>query len=153
MLSSDILEQQFGQTELNIIKQTPEYRIIQTVAKKDSAVLELSFVTFDRTDAFPIVHAQVLKGSSMGKAYHASGIEFERDIKSVSKLPVPISLQNYFQQKGLSTIVEVSILVGQDHVHYCDIIEIYHPSVKWPQEVTTHNSNIQSRLELVSKLL
>ena len=153
MLSSDVLEKQFGPTELHVLKQTTTYRIIQTIATNTKTVLELSFVTFDTTNAFPAVHQHILAGASVGKAYQHAGIMFRRDVRSVSTSPVPNILKRFFELSQQVTIVEVSIHVGPEKSHYCDIIEIYAQSVEWPQPITTTNSSVTNRLAKIATLL
>lgn len=153
MLSSDVLEKQFGPTELHILKQTNTYRIIQTIAVKTRMVLELSFVTFDRINVFPAVHQHILAGASIGKAYQQAGIMFHRDVRSISTSPVPHILKRFFELSQQVTIVDVSIHVGPEKSHYCDIIEIYAQSVEWPQPITTTDPGLTNRLDKIVTLL
>ncbi|CAN5410902.1 hypothetical protein BH10PAT4_BH10PAT4_0750 [soil metagenome] len=153
MLSSDVLEKQFGPTELRILQQTNKYRIIQTIAVNTKMVLELSFVTFDRINVFPAVHQLILDGGSIGKVYKEAGIFFYRDVRSISTSPVSNILKRFFELSQVLTIVEVSIFVGPEKSHYCDIIEIYAQSVEWPQPVTTTDSDASNRLKEILTLL
>jgi hypothetical protein len=153
MLSSDILEQQFGPTDLHVLRQTDTYRIIQTIDRSDKSVLELSFVTFDTTTAYPAVHKAVRNGTSMGKAFRDANVKFVREIQSVRWSNMPKKLQSYFTSSESVTIVEVSIFVGPEHAHYCDIIEVYHPRVSWPQSPTTDDTTLPRTLLTFLELL
>lgn len=153
MLSSDILEQQFGPTDLHVLQQTDSYRIIQTINRSDKSVLELSFVTFDKTTTYPAIHQAVRSGTSMGKAFRDANVEFVREIRSVRWSNMSEKLQSYFSSSKPVTIVEVSIFVGTEHIHYCDIIEVYHPSVSWPQPPTTDDTTLPRTLVAFLELL
>lgn len=135
MLSSEILEEQFGPTRLLVLKQNSQQRIIETLTLDTDQVLELSLVTFDpqNVNAFPKIHKKIMSGISMGKAYKQAGISFKRVANSVVHTTLPTELQSEFDQKGLGTIVDVDIFVGEQNVHYCHILEIYSPAVSWPK--------------------
>lgn len=155
MLSSDILEQQFGATKVVIIKQTSGYRIIKTVANTNGQTLELSLVTFTRNTArFPDIHKKIIKGSSIGKAFKQAGVSFVRTVHSITHAPLQPTLQSSFNDTRLATIVDVDIYVGDDMVHYCHIIEIYSSEVDWPQPKTpTNNNDVRSALQHFSELM
>ncbi len=134
VLSSDILEQQFGQTELKVLYRSDIARIICTKTKPNGKVLELSFVTFIKTgiDKFPTVHREILDGKSMGKAFRDHGIEFKRKTKAVYRNTFPAI---FSEDSGkYSTIVSVSILAGTHETPYAEILETYSPEVKWPRQ-------------------
>jgi hypothetical protein len=153
MLSSDILEQQFGPTDLHIVQQTDSYRIIQTIDRSDKSVLELSFVTFDTATTYPAIHQAVQSGASMGKAFRDGNVPFVREIQSVRWSNMPKKLQSYFSSSEPVTIVEVSIFVGPEHAHYCDIVEVYHPHVSWPQSPTIDDTTLPQTLLTFLELL
>lgn len=132
VLSSDILEQQFGQTELKVLYRSDIARIICTKTKPNGKVLELSFVTFIKTgiDKFPTVHREILEGKSIGKAFRDHGIEFKRKTKAVYRDTFPdIFSENLGEY---STVLSVSILAGTDKTPYAEILETYSPQVRWP---------------------
>jgi F0F1-type ATP synthase delta subunit len=135
MLSSEILEEQFGPTRLVILKQNSKQRIIETLAKDTKQVLELSVVTFDQENihTFQEIHKKVIAGTSIGKAYKQAGVSFTRKVNSTVRTILPAVLEAEFNQKGLTTIVEVDIYVGKQKIHYCHILEIYSPDVAWPK--------------------
>jgi hypothetical protein len=155
MLSSDILEEQFGPTRLVILKQDSQHRIIKTVSIASGEVLELSLVTFDSNSAaiFPEIHQKVLLGYSMGKAYREAHIPFIRDVRSITHNPLPPRLASYFDQSGSATIVDVDIYVGKAKTHYCHILEIYNATVTWPANNTKSSSTIVSKLDIFEKLI
>lgn len=153
MLSSDILESQFGGVDLHILKQTDEQRVIQTIARDDDSILELSFVTFINRDAFPDIHERIVNGTSMGTAYRDVNIAFERSVRSIRRAVIPQKLQRYIPSPQPSTIIELSTFVGPKKIHYCDIIEIYSSKVHWPQPLTTSDTSVPDSLDAVSKLL
>jgi hypothetical protein len=133
-LSSDILEQQFGPTEIGILLQDDTTRIICTKTIAASQVLELSKVTFvhDGVSKFPAIHQEILRGQSMGKAFRAHDVAFVRKVQSVQRTPLPEAFSRRFQSNGPATVVEVSILVGEGETLYATILETYSPKVVWP---------------------
>ncbi len=135
MLSSDVLESQFGPTKLVVISQDQKYRVIETVEKKNNTVLEVSFVTFnlDAIGTYLDIHQKIIDGSSMGKAFREAGIKFIRDVRSISHNSAAPHIQNRFGRDGLATIIEVDILIGPDKLQYCHINENYNPMVVWPE--------------------
>jgi hypothetical protein len=155
MLSSDILEKQFGQTKLTIVRQNDKHRIIKTVAVRNRQTLELSLVTFDAVGItlFPEIHNTILSGRSMGKAFRDANISFIRDTHSVTKVVLPTNLDSYFLGAGHATIVDVDIVVGNHNTHYCHIIEIYSPLVTWPVNDMPVSSSISSALDNFEALM
>ena len=155
MLSSDILEEQFGATRLVVVMQDETHRVIQTVAGDSGEALELSLVTFNPRSStlFPHVHKAILDGESMGKAYRTANIPFSRTIRSTSSVFVPESLQAQFTSTGVATIVDVDIFVGDDQARYCNILELYSPAVAWPDSVDDQSQNIKEALQNFEELL
>ena len=155
MLSSDILEQQFGPTELVIVSQNKKHRTIQTIATQSRAVLELSIVTFDTMNItlFPEIHEQILQGSSMGKAFRDAAIEFVRDVHFVTRNVIPAKIQTMFSSQDAATIIDVDILVGPNKSHYCHITEIYNPIVAWAMSDDPQSPNVEQALRQISKML
>ena len=155
MLSSDILEQQFGPTELVIVSQNKKHRTIQTIATQSHAVLELSVVSFDRmnTILFPEIHEQILQGSSMGRAFKNAAVDFFRDVHFISHSAVPANIQTIFTNQNAATIIDVDILIGPDKIHYCHITEIYNPIVVWPISSKPRSLNVEQALRQISKML
>jgi hypothetical protein len=135
LLSSDILERQFGPTELTVLYQGGTSRIICTKAKASGQVLELSFVNFTRAGAekFPEVHRAVLAGTSMGKAFRASSVAFRRKERIVHSNDLATHFGRQFGGEGPATILEVTILAGPDKTPYAEILETYSPAVRWPR--------------------
>lgn len=150
MLSSDILEQQFGPTKVIIIKQNSYIRVINTVVADRGQVLELSMVRFDASGAnkYSHIHANIVAGESIGKAFRAAGVEFIRKTQYQTTSSLPDKIQKQFGVKGMPTIVGVSIFVGKPQIHYCDIFEIYSPLVKWPS-ARDDVVNVQPNIELL----
>jgi hypothetical protein len=135
MLSSDILEQQFGPTKIAVLYQDAAARIICTKVAATGQVLEISSVGFVRrgVQAFAHVHKDIAGGQSMGKAFRARNIPFTRLTKAAYKRAVPASFGRLFGAARYATVVEVAIVVGADHIPYADIIETYSPHVQWPE--------------------
>jgi hypothetical protein len=134
LLSSDILEAQFGPTEVVVLHQNGSERIICTKVLAGGQVLELSRVLFEGAgvEKFPEVHRAVVAGQSMGKAFRAAGIEFVRETKGAYQQLLPASLKRWFDSSEAATVVDVSILVGADQIPYAQILEVYSPAVYWP---------------------
>lgn len=140
-LSSEILEEQFGPTAVDVLFQDDGHRISQTRATKDNRILELSYVMFDPdgTEAFPEIHQQIRDGESIGKAFTEANIAFTRETTAVFRSHVPGVFQDKFASDQMPWITNTTILVGTDSVRYATILEMYHPDVKWPNPVTGHS--------------
>lgn len=138
MLSSDILEQQFGETTVEILHQDSKSRIICTKVISTGQVLELSRVVFDPKGAaqFSKIHQTVKTGKSMGKAFKDAGVDFVRQTQSVSIQKLPPNFGKQFGSNKPATVVEVAIFVGTDKVPYARILETYSPFVGWPEPTT-----------------
>jgi hypothetical protein len=154
-LSSDMLEQQFGPSELEILLQEGMTRIICTKATASGLVLELSQVTFIKTGIteFPEAHHAVVAGQSMGKAFRAHEINFRRQVKRVCRLSLPNTFKQWFGSGDLATVVSVSILVGPDLSPYADILEVYSPAVRWPRVGKEPDAELLSAIQTFSKSL
>lgn len=155
MLSSDLLEKQFGPTRLVILRQDVQHRIIKTISVNSGKVLELSLVTFNANSAavLPEVHQKIRLGSSMGKAYREAHIPFIRDVQSITHSPLPPTLKSHFDQPGSATIIDVDIYVGKARTHYCHILEIYNAAVRWPADSTQSSPVIVDELDIFEKLM
>ncbi len=157
-LSSDILERQFGPTEIAILRQDAALRIICTKAVADGRVLELSYVRFKQASAFRFeeAHQAVLSGTSMGKAFRAGGLAFVREERSVYRQAaraLPKVFRDRFQAQGTAVIVDVMIRVGNDATPYAEILEVYSPAVSWPQAGRHIDPDTMKRLRDFQRLL
>lgn len=134
ILSSDILEQQFGPTAIEVLAQDATTRITCTKVISSQQILELSYVEFmkDGSDAFPVVHQAVISGQSMGKAFRAHDIEFHRHIQATYRCNLPHNFGRWFGSNDPALVVLVSIFVGPDKTPYAKILETYSPAVSWP---------------------
>jgi hypothetical protein len=133
-LSSDILERQFGPTNVQILYQDDASRSICTKVVATGQVLELSRVAFLQPgiNEFPEVHAAVVAGQSMGKAFKTRDIPFHRETHAAFQFDLPDGFCRQFKSSGLASVVEVSIFVGQQKIPYAKILETYSPAVSWP---------------------
>ena len=136
VLSSDILEQQFGATEIEVLHQDEQVRIIATYAKGSGRILELSRVIFKNEGiaAFPDTHRSVLAGESIGKAFRKAQIPFGRKVSGVYRQTLSGSFNQRFKSSKPAIVVPVSILVGSDKLPYAEIIETYTPELVWPPQ-------------------
>src|SRR5665213_2972875 len=127
MLSSDVLEQQFGPTQVEILYQDDACRVVQTRVLKSRKILELSCTVFSEGGVrdFPHVHAEITAGESMGKAFREAGVAFTRKTQTISSLPVPAYFSKRFGDSGPATVIEVDILVGHQRTSYARIAEVY----------------------------
>lgn len=137
-LSSDILEEQFGATTVDILFQDGNKRIIQTRLLSDDRILELSYVQFEPAGiaTFPGAHAEVRAGGSMGKVFVKRHIPFFRDSSALFRNPVPEMFQTKFQSQAMALVTNTAIFVGDEKVRYATILEVYHPDVRWPDPET-----------------
>lgn len=156
-LSSDILEGQFGPTELDVLRQDGQVRIIRT-RTTGGQLLELSLVSFKTSpiDGLREAHEDVLAGRSMGKAFRDRGLPFKRQVRAVYEADVsvlPPIFQRTFETSGAATVVNVSILAGPEQMAYADILEVYNPAVSWPQSAGQIDADTSKRLEDFAQLL
>src|SRR5258708_17269854 len=133
-LASDILEGQFDATEVEVLRQDDETRIICTRAAASGQVLEISQVTFlpAGKERFHDVHQAVLAGESMGKAFRQRGISFHRKVQAAYSYGLPPRFERWFGNNGQATIIEVAVVVGPDDTPYANILETFSPAVDWP---------------------
>jgi hypothetical protein len=156
-LSSDILEGQFGPTEVKVLLQDSRERVICT-RTADGRILELSRVSFKLRgmEEFADVHRQVRSGTSMGKAFRDNGISFRRVTHAAYKLAagrLPAVFSQRFGIGGPATVVDVSILVGPRDTAYADILEVYSPAVSWPAAARGPDRQAADRLRAFGRLL
>jgi hypothetical protein len=154
MISSDVLEAQFGPTEVDVLFQNQSERIIQTRVLATGQILELSWVSFnqDGIGEFPEAHARIAGGESMGKVYRSLGIDFRRNTTSVTKINVPKNLEQRFGTSGLATVIQVEILVGPKKTQYCTILETYIPELIWPEEATATKPSLDALEDFSQRL-
>lgn len=136
MISSDVLEQQFGATDIEVWHQDTKVRIICTKVVATGQILEVSRVSFvpDGVLAFAKVHNDIVAGQSMGKAFRAHNISFVRRTISAYKRVLPAGFGKVFDGNRPANVVLVSIFAG-NNIHYADILETYSPAVVWPQKM------------------
>ena len=151
MLSSDILEEQFGPTQVDVLLQDDQTRIIRTRVVATGQILEASRVTFDSkgVKAYPKIHKTVVAGQSMGKAFRDTGIAFVRKTESVASQKVPAVFAEQFKNTQPATVVAVTILVGPKKTQYAQILEVYAPEVKWPEPAKTDPKNLEQFAQLL----
>lgn len=151
-LSSDILQEQFGPTSLEVILQSSDERIIQTVA--EDKVLEVSYVQFTPASKqkFPETTKALERGASMGQAFRDAGIVFRRSTRFVSKIASSRLFSELFGGGEFVWVVGVDIAVGDAQYEYASIIEFYNPRVAWP-EVPHELTKIQQQQVEISRNL
>ena len=146
-LSSDILEQQFGPTVIEILYQDAHTRVICAKSKKTELVLELSRVEFIKsgTHEFPQIHQEIVEGTSIGKAFRAHAVTFVREVKNTYQCTLPDNFLRWYGNSGPATVVSVSVLVGPKKSLYANILETYSSEVRWPYPHTIPtNDQLQS---------
>jgi hypothetical protein len=158
-LSSDILEHQFGPTELEVLQQDKSQRIIATKAVGSGQILELSQIRFcpEGVGVFTAIHQKILAGSSMGKTFREQGMAFERQVHAVYRCEqqdVPAIFSKRFgTSEGRLTVIDVSILAGPHRTPYADILEIYSPEVAWNLTDAAMDSEVADRVHTFGKTL
>jgi hypothetical protein len=154
-LSSDVLERQFGETELEVLYQQDDERIIATRTAATGRVLELSHVRFrpEGTARFQDIHEAVRGGTSMGKAFRAEHVAFQRRLRAAYHTGLPSVLAGRFEAGEQATIIDLTVLAGTDHVPYADILEVYAPDVAWDVDPREADEQLAGRLTAFAKLL
>lgn len=134
VLSSDILERQFGPTEVKILLQDETTRVIATKAAGDGRILEVSWVVFasDAVASFPGPYQDMLAGKSMGKAFRAHGMEPHREVNNAFTYDLPAPFYRWFAGTHDATVVGLSILAGPNQKFFAEVLETYRPEVEWP---------------------
>ncbi|MEK7059414.1 MAG: hypothetical protein AAB971_01515 [Patescibacteria group bacterium] len=155
ILSSDILERQFGPTEIDVLHHLDEIRVIQTRALSTGQTLEISLVEFDSlgTREFEAAHQEILAGKSIGKTFRDHGIEFVRDQQAAEIRVLPPGFGKQFGNVQFATVVSVAIFVGANRLPYAEILETYSPEVIWPEASDQLSREQLSRLELLTKFI
>ena len=154
-LSSDILENQFGPTELEVLYQDAATRVICTKTVGSGQVLELSLVSFvpAGVERFADVHQAILAGESIGKAFRAAGVQLNRDFEGGYKYALPASFEQRFASREPATVVDVAILVGEHNTPYARILETYSPEVEWKLREIEPTPDQLARIQLLDELL
>lgn len=136
MLSSDVLEKQFGPTHVEVMRHDTATRIIRTLTEADQ-VLEVSWVVFEPAgvQSFTGVHEEMGRGASMGKAFESAGVKFTRKNERSRRLLLPFFNEEHFDCEGRATASEVDVVAGDERIPYASILEIYSPAVRWPVPV------------------
>lgn len=142
-LASDKLEKKEGPTEIEVMFQDENSRIICTRSVGDRSVLEVSLVIFapDAAESFPDVFEAMKNGESMGKAFRSRGIEFHRQINSGSTCDLPPAFERWFGNAKGATVIDLVAAVGPDRKPFAKILETYRSGI-WPQftgELTPDN--------------
>src|SRR5689334_21544837 len=117
VLSSDVLEAQFGPTDVEVLLQNEDERITSTATIKNGIpdqTLEISQVRFKEEGAakFPDVHQAVIEGQSIGKALRAAGVALSRSVYAGYKYSLPANFNRCFGSNKPATVFGVKILVG-----------------------------------------
>lgn len=160
LLSSDILERQFGPTGLEILWQDIDgtARIIATRVLATWQVLELSQVAFKEPGLteFAAIHHEVLAGESMGKAFRQHNVDFTRQVNAAYRYDqhdLPASFTEQFGSSKPATVIDVSIMAGSHNLHYADILEVYSPEVLWNLHAGEMDPEIVERVRTFGNLL
>lgn len=134
ILSSDVLEAQFGTTAVEVLYQDMQTRVICTKVVSSGQILELSRVEFVPAGvaAFVAIHRSIVAGQSMGKAFQAHGIAFVRETRSVCRCTLPDGFNHRFGSTAQACVMVVAIFVGDHKTPYAHILETYSPEVTWP---------------------
>lgn len=131
VLSSDLLEAQFGPTELLVLHDDGMERVIGTNSASGQH-LELSLVRFriEMSRAHPAVWRQLQAGSSMGAAFRQAGFDFQRTDQQAYQLRLPEPLSQWFGSLAPATVIQLVVVANTQPL--ADVFEIYHPEVRWP---------------------
>jgi hypothetical protein len=154
-LSSDILEKQFGPTQIDVLHHDEEVRFVQTRVKETGQILELSFVGFHApvVDKFEEIRQEVMNGKSLGKAFRDRGVAFVRQQQVAVRLELPDVFGKKFASSGLVTVVAATIVVGDEQLEYAEVLETYSPDVSWPEIGGELSDEQSSKLELLTKFV
>ena len=155
MLSSDILERQFGPTEVEVLYQDAKTRIIRTLAADSRQILEVSRVVFVQSgiEKFPGTHRAVTEGASMGKAFRADGIKFIREELGAYRHALPAIFKEVFGSSQPATVVEVLVLAGPGKTPYARILETYSPDVRWPRHIGEPTAGQLAKIRALGEFL
>jgi para-aminobenzoate synthetase component 1 len=137
LLSSDIIEKQFGSTFIEVLFQDKNRRIICTKTQDDKKIIEISVVEFVESgiSQYPKTHQSIINGESMGKAFKKSGIEFYRQTVAAKNITLPVIFNRSFLTSKPATAVSVNIMVGHNKTPYAHITELYSPELIWPERL------------------
>jgi hypothetical protein len=129
-LSSDLLEAQFGPIDIDVVRDNGKERIIRTVAEKSGQVLEISHVLFC-AGVSEKLHAmrRTIAGQSMGKAFQAAQVPFQRHNYAGYKYDLPENFIDQYGSDEAATVLAVKVFAGDEYELFADILETYHPDV------------------------
>ncbi|MDP1694074.1 MAG: hypothetical protein Q8L34_00880 [Candidatus Woesearchaeota archaeon] len=161
MLSaSELLEQIFGPLEIKIVNQDQEKRTSYDRESlritQDGKVLVYNLVTFNLPILFKQEHATILQGNPIGPTFQHYRHHIIRVTRCIFPFASPTSLADLFQTKSNSIVKVVDFYVYQKSrsTKYAEIIEIYSPRVRFPDEdypFETENGLIQKTSQILEK--
>jgi hypothetical protein len=149
LLASDILESQFGECKITVLRQQKSERAVAVAAMSNLQILELAHVTFapNAGEQHHDAHKHILAGEAMGKTFKSLGVPFFRQTRMVSISTLPANLKTLMAESKRATVVEVTVYVGHDPIAYAQILEIYSSKVAWPERINTPSTAVTKALE------
>lgn len=130
-LVSDLLEEQFGSCNIEILSQDERKRLV--AVSSAGRVIEIAYTKFvqNGVKAFPEVHQTIIDGESMGRAFKIKNVDFYREVRLSKIYPVSGLIAGYFGNENQSLrLIVVDIYVGAMKAHYAQITEIFAPDVR-----------------------
>ncbi|HEY8108806.1 MAG TPA: hypothetical protein VIF43_02250 [Patescibacteria group bacterium] len=138
LLTTDIMEAQFGPVHAEVLSQTRRRREVAVKVRRTGQVLEYAVVSFDPAGAaaYPAIDRKIRRGSLMGQTFRDAGVPFLREENPPTKVRLSERLRELFgasEEHGLR--IDATILVGLGRLCYARNHETYSPAIKWPGQV------------------
>lgn len=136
LLTTDIMEAQFGPVEASVLFQDERRREVVVRVRRTKQVLEFARVTFAPAGAaaYPAIDRRIRGGALMGKAFRDAGVEFRRRQEPPARRELSGRLRELFAAgDGPGLCVSASILVGPEELPYAENRETYSPAIEWPE--------------------
>ncbi len=132
-LASDVLEQQFGPCEIEVLYQN-EVERLAAIKALTGEVLELAMTNFDKqgTLAFRDIHEKIAAGAAMGKTFHEMNVIFTRELRAIGRHALSASFAPYIDTSHPSTVIVADIYVGPAKTRYARVAEVFSHKVQWP---------------------
>lgn len=169
-LASDVLEGQFdGPCTLNVLSQleVPDEeglgrnKVVRLVEIKapSGQVVELALTKFkvvtweELGTELAVTHQKVMNGAPMGKTFREHGIPFVRRVRVVNQRLLPDSFCAYFNTALPATVLILDVYIGEEGLHYAQIMEVYTNEVNWPDAPSPSTAEIDRAIEELNGLL
>lgn len=127
-LASDLIEEMFGETHLEIVSQSGNRRVT-ALRDRENRLLAYNMVFFGGGgNEFPDVHLEITRGNHIGKTFRKYGYEIDRLERCCFLYEFPAALRDEFRteaKEGFVKYADLSVKSNGRLAPYASVIEIY----------------------------